>query len=55
MKIKNLGKGTVQRNYFSLCFEVPFIIPGIGRCRADTFEHVHTELLLVLKQFHAPL
>ena len=55
VKIKNLGKGTVQRNYFSLCFEVPFIIPGIGRCRADTFEHVHTELLLVLKQFHAPL
>ena len=57
LKIKNLGKGTVQRNYFSLCFEVPFIIPRIGRIRAHTYEHVQDEHLLVLKQLqlYSPL
>ena len=57
VKIKNLGKGTVQRNYFSLCFEVPFIIPRIGRIRAHTYEHVQDEHLLVLKQLqlYSPL
>ena len=49
VKIKSLGKGTVQRNYFCLNFEIPFMIPNTGRCFCDKFQHVQDEDLLVLK------
>ena len=54
VKIKSIGKGTVQRNYFGLYFDVPFIIPNIGRCRSDTFNHIQDVHLLILKPFHSP-
>ena len=55
VKIKNIGKGNVQKNYFSLCFEVPFIISNVGRVRAGAFSHIKDEQLLVLKAFHSPV
>ena len=52
VRIRNLGKGTGQRNYFCLQFDAPFIIPKTGRCSCDKFQHVQDGALLVLRPLH---